>query len=127
MKYIIAILLSFVLGLNHSFAETEKIVINNLSDAQIEARETKTNLLLVFTADWCRYCVFLERDLDNNMELINKSYTVVYVDYDSQKNLASKYAVKSLPTSVIVDTNLNLIKTKVGFSDFNSYKRWISQ
>ena len=102
----------------------EPVVIDNIGIATKQAKETNTEILLVFTADWCRYCVYLKNDLMKSMEQINSKYTVCFVDYDSNRDLARRYNVSSLPSSVILKEKT--YKKMTGYSNFTSYKDFLS-
>ncbi len=54
--------------------------------------------ILKFSADWCQPCKQLEKTL-NDMEL---PYTVENVDIDKNPGLASDFAVRGVPTMVLV-------------------------
>lgn len=119
MKYILCLLLAF--SVSNIYA-TENIYINNVEVAQEYAQETNTKLLLVFSADWCRYCVFLKDAIYKNIETLDDEYTVCIIDYDRNPDLARKYRVTSLPQSVVLG---GTIKKKIGFSSFTNYRTWL--
>ena len=122
MKHITILLFTlFFLNPNTGLAD-EPVVIRDIEIAKKTAEETDTKLLLVFGADWCKYCIFLEKDLMRNIEEI-EGYTVCYVDFDTQKDLVRKYGVSSIPKSVVL--NGDSIKTKVGYRNFDNYKLWL--
>ena len=119
MKYILCLLLAF--SVSNIYA-TENIYIEDVEVAQEYAKETNTKLLLIFSADWCKYCVFLKDAIYKNIENIDDEYTVCIIDYDRNPDLARKYRVTSLPQSVIVgQTN----QKKIGFSSFTNYRTWL--
>ena len=122
MKYklLLILILLFCTDPYTSFAN-EIFDINDIKIAQEHAEKTNTKLILVFTADWCKYCVYLHDEIEENIELVNTKYTVCYVDYDSNKNLVSRYKVGPIPTSIILDGDV--YKKIVGFSNFNNYSR----
>jgi len=122
MKYIFCLLSVFFLS-TISFAE-EPVTITDISVAEIAAEKTNTKLLLVFTADWCRVCTYLETDITKDSEILNK-YTVCYIDYDSNKNLVRKYNISAVPTSVLVDKNKNIVRSYKGRGPVSSYKNWL--
>ena len=98
----------------------EEVIINDIAIAQQEAKETNTKLLLVFTADWCKYCSYLKNDLMANIDTVNEKYTVCFIDFDSNPELARKYKVTSIPVSVAFDEDVYY--KKVGYSrNFLSY------
>lgn len=120
----LCLLLSFLLFLSNSAlsADGEFVVIKNLETAIKHSEETGTKLLLVYTADWCKYCKSLEKDLTLNMSKVNQKYTVCFVDFDSNKELAAKHGVSSIPVSVIINDNIK----KTGYNgDFNSYRKFL--
>lgn len=117
---LLAFLLLFIFIDAPAFAET--IVINDVGVAIKQAKETDTKVLLVYIADWCKYCEYLKRDLIKNMDEINEEYTVCFVDFDTNRELARKHGVSSIPVSVILNDN---IKTTGYGGDFNSYKRFL--
>jgi thioredoxin-related protein len=98
----------------------EEVIINDIAIAQQEAKETNTKLLLVFTADWCKYCTYLKNDLMANIDTVNEKYTVCFIDFDSNPELARKYKVTSIPVSVAFDEDVYY--KKVGYGrNFLSY------
>jgi len=118
----ILFLIFVCLFLNKSFAE--EVVINDIEVARQEAKETDTKLLLVFTADWCTYCTYLKNDLTANMEMVNEKYTVCFVDFDSNPELARKYKVTSIPASIAFEDKVYY--KKVGYGrNFLSYMQFL--
>lgn len=107
-----------------SICLSEEVTINDIKIAQEQAKETNTELLLVFTADWCTYCTYLKNDLMANMDMINEKYTVCFVDFDSNPELARKYKVTSIPVSIAFDDKVYY--KKVGYGrNFLSYMRFL--
>jgi thioredoxin-like negative regulator of GroEL len=102
----------------------EDVYISNIEIAQKYAEEKEKTLLLIFTADWCRYCKPLHDAIDANQELVNEKYIVCYVDFDKNKDLVRKYNVGAIPTTIIIKET-NLITKIVGFSSFTTYRQKI--
>lgn len=119
MKYILCLLLAF--SVSNIYA-TDNIYIDNVEIAQQYAKKTNTKLLLVFSADWCRYCTFLKDAINKNIDTIDNEYTVCIIDYDKNTDLVRKYNVSRLPESVIVGDS---IKKKIGFSTYSNYRTWL--
>lgn len=68
-----------------------------------------TKKLIVIGAPWCSSCTALKT------QLVAKSIEFEYVDADEQMEYCQRYGVKSLPTSMIVDTiEDEIVKTIVG-------------
>jgi thioredoxin 1 len=122
MKYILSFLmLLFVFTVNVHKNLAEDIYITDIVVAEEQAKETKTKLLLIFSADWCKYCGPLKDSLDKNIDLVNTKYTVCYIDFDDHRDLASKYNIRSIPATIIINDNNTFTKV-IGFSNFDRYK-----
>lgn len=71
--------------------------------------------LLYFGAEsWCSACRALKPIVER--EALEKGFDVKFVDCDDEKGvmLAEDFAVRSLPTLVVVDENGNEVKRAVG-------------
>jgi thioredoxin 1 len=83
-------------------------------------QEDKDKIILIFGAEWCKYCLLLK----NNLETLNlDNYKIYFIDVDENKELKIKYDVKSLPTSIIL-SNEKIISKKIGFNK-NDYNKWL--
>lgn len=119
MKYII---LSFALFFASFAVADEPVRITDLAVAEQHAEETGHNLVLVFTADWCQYCKPLEKQVMDNMQDINEQgWVVCFVDYDSNKDIAKKYGVTKLPTSVFLNGENR--SQQVGYVNYQAFER----
>lgn len=119
MKYII---LSFALFFATFAIADEPVRITDLAVAEQHAEETGRNLVLVFTADWCQYCKPLEKQVMDNMKDINEQgWVVCFVDYDSNKDVAKKYGVTRLPTSVFLNGEKS--SQQVGYTNYQAFER----
>lgn len=80
-----------------------------------EAFAEKT--LMVFSADWCKYCKISKRDMESNDQLINllQNYNVVKINYDVDKDLAREYNVRSIPCFIILDDDGSEEKRQRGY------------
>jgi thioredoxin-related protein len=58
--------------------------------------------LIIFSADWCKYCQLAKNDMNNNNQLseIIKNYTIIDVDFDVDNDIATGYNIKSIPAFV---------------------------
>lgn len=125
MKYFLYVLLIFIIAFNHNNSIAEDIYIDDIAVAEQEAEKTDKKLLLIFGADWCKYCVVLKNDLEKQLDIVTESYVVCHIDYDTNKDLVRKYRINGgIPHSVIVNQN-GSIKTKLGYSGFSGYKAWL--
>ena len=109
--------------INVNFFANENIEnIDDIALAEQNAKDNNKTLLLIFTADWCKYCVPLKQQVQSNIEIVNQKFVVCYVDFDKNKDLAAKYSVRSLPASVFIKDNGER-KTILGFSSFLTYRK----
>lgn len=85
-------------------------------------QEKDKNVLLIVGADWCGMCI----DLKNDLRYLNlDDYVVCIIDCDERKDLAVKYQIKKLPTSVIIN-NKKEVGRLIGYSR-NNYQNWIDK
>jgi thioredoxin 1 len=126
MKYIFSFILLFIIffvNASNAFAGDNTVYINDVDVAKKYAQEHNKELMLIFTADWCKYCEPLHDAIEANKELVDQKYVVCYVDYDKYKSLASKYKVGAIPATIIIKKDI-VVKI-IGYSNFNSYKQKI--
>ncbi len=65
--------------------------------------------VLFFHASWCPTCQALDKELISNISQLPNNVTIFKVDYDSETELKTKYAVTYQHTLVQVDTEGNSI------------------
>ena len=122
MKYILAIVI--LLFINVGYAEN-LVIVDNLDVAKHEAKETNSTLVVIFSAEWCKYCTILKSDIENNPNDL-KNHVICIIDYDSQRDLVDSFNVKTIPDSIILDPIENkIVKRKRGYSNFTDYKKWL--
>lgn len=76
-----------------------------ISMASIFATENEYKpVLIVFSADWCKYCQVAKKDINNDKILseVVKNYHVVTADFDVDKDLVRGYDIKSIPSFVTI-------------------------
>lgn len=98
--------------------------VTDLNLALNLSKETKQEVLLIFSASWCQYCQNLKNDLSELNNLDNK--IICIVDTDDEKKLSKKFKVKTLPSSFILNNNGETISYRIGY-DFNSYNEWLNK
>jgi len=98
----------------------------NLQAAHKEAVKSGKPILLVFGADWCFFCHKLERETLNNRDMsqfINKEFVAVKLDLEKDKRVAKILGVSSLPATVIVNSDADLLANIVGYQKPAKYSQ----
>lgn len=123
-----ATLLSFAFtGCNRSGAKTEggsatKSEIAWLTDydaALAQARADGKPVVIDFFATWCGPCKMMERDTftDANVQKRVADFVPLKIDVDRQPEIAQRYGIEGLPTTMVVDAEGKPVTTAVGYLD----------
>ncbi|MBR9985971.1 MAG: thioredoxin family protein [Desulfosarcina sp.] len=83
---------------------------------QGEAENKK--VFLVFNADWCRYCLQMEKETFQNptvIAYINRNFVPISVNSDKQQDIAAKYRVRGLPSMWFISENGDRIGNRPGY------------
>lgn len=67
--------------------------------------------VLKFYAEWCQPCKQLSKVFDNVTDL---GAEVVGIDIDEDYAVSTRYAIRGVPTCVVVDADGNELRRKVG-------------
>lgn len=105
---------------------TNNFVYDDYDKAISLAKEFDKNLIIVFGADWCPYCVVLKNDAKNISEF--KNYIVCFIDTDKKEenqSIINKFRPRSLPMSVMINDDEQLISKHTGYRN-SSYKSWLN-
>jgi thioredoxin-like negative regulator of GroEL len=75
--------------------------------------------ILRFTASWCGPC----QGLAMNLETANLGFPIEVVDIDAHGDVAQEYGIRSVPTLVMLDENIE-VKRLVGSKTVNQLQEW---
>ena len=75
--------------------------------------------ILRFTASWCNPC----QGLAINLETANLGLPIEVVDIDMHSDVAQEYGVRSVPTLVMLDENIE-VKRIIGSKTVNQLQEW---
>lgn len=124
-KFSLAVILLGVLSTAGSFAtraaEPKKAAVQwqaDLDEAHKISVEQKKPMLLVFGAPWCHYCKKLEQTTLTNADLarfINGNFVAVHIDVDQQERVAKILEVESLPCTIVLSPEADLLGRFEGF------------
>ena len=77
--------------------------------------------ILRFTASWCGPC----KSLAQNLEIANLELPIEVVDIDIHDQMAVEYGIRSVPTLVMMDENIE-VKRITGSKTVNELQEWAS-
>ena len=75
-------------------------------------------VFLVFNADWCRYCLQMEKETFRNPSVIayiNRNFVPISVNSDKERGIAAKYNVTGLPNLWFLNANGDRIANYPGY------------
>jgi uncharacterized protein YyaL (SSP411 family) len=81
-------------------------------------------ILLVFGAEWCTYCHKLEQnviDQPATAAYINANFVAVHLDADHEKRVTDILEVESLPCTVVLSPNADLLGRFEGYAEAAKY------
>jgi thioredoxin 1 len=78
--------------------------------------------VLRFTASWCQPCKAMAKVLED----IGTDMPIEVIDIDEQSELAVDYGIRSVPTLVMIDENIE-VRRMVGLVTKEKLKNWIEE
>lgn len=94
--------------------------INDLEDAHQVSVKSKKPMLIVFGAPWCTFCKKMDRETFSDPKMVKylkQNFVPVHLDYEKDKHIAEILNVKSLPTTVVLSPDVDLIGFYKGYAD----------
>jgi thioredoxin 1 len=76
-------------------------------------------ILLIFSAQWCKFCQNAQNDLNfNNQTLLDlsKNYKIIDINIDLEKEISKGHNIKTIPTFIIYE-NGKEVKRQVGYKN----------
>jgi thioredoxin 1 len=78
--------------------------------------------VLRFTASWCQPC----KAMAKLMEDIDTNLPIEVIDIDERSELAVDYGIRSVPTLVMIDENIE-VRRMVGLATKDKLENWIKE
>jgi len=106
------------LGVESPWAASDKIDWHTYESGMARSQFEKKKVFLYFHADWCGYCVEMDRKTFKDPAVIaalNRNFIPIRVDSDREKAAASLFRVKGLPDSWFLSENGQVIGHRPGF------------
>lgn len=101
------------------------VYMNDLNDALALSESSKTDLLVIFSADWCYHCKRLKEDIQKQESVLD-DYIVCFVDKDKNPELVKEYRVRSIPDYMLLRNKVE-IKRKAGYDNISKLERWLNR
>jgi thioredoxin 1 len=76
--------------------------------------------ILRFTASWCGPC----KSMAMNLETANLGFPIEIVDIDTHPDVAAEYGIRSVPTLVLMDENIQIDRI-IGTKTVNQLQEWV--
>ena len=122
IKYLL--ILSLIICGTNSFAKEGPVFTDNLLDAIALSESSEKDILVIFSADWCKFCKILENDIVKNPKIVeNLIICTINVDYNS--DLVKTYNVGNIPDYFILHNKIE-IKRRVGYKNKQDLIKWIN-
>src|SRR3990172_5600272 len=121
MKIARALLLLLVLlagGVANGPAAADKIDWHTYYSGMARSKFEKKKVFLHFYADWCTYCVEMERKTFKDPAVIaalNRNFIPIRVNSDRDKQTSSLYRVKVLPDTWFISESGEVIGPRPGY------------
>lgn len=130
MRMIITTIVTTVLVLSTTLKADDttldnKIWHQELQKAHVLAKSESKPMLIVFGATWCKFCKKLEKETFSDPQMqayVQANFIPVHLDLDEQKSIGKILEVKSLPCTVVLSPNADLLGKVVGYKDTTAMK-----
>ena len=102
---------------------------DTLSDALAEAKARKTLVLVDAYADWCGWCKKLDAETlsDAGVQARLREFTLLKLDTDKHPDVATRYSISGLPTTLVLDAGGKVILSQPGFMMPKEYLQLLDQ
>ncbi len=114
----VAVLFTCSTAFAGDFTLDEKVWHKELQKAHVVAKSENKPMLIVFGASWCKFCKKLEDETLNKPAMqayIQQNFVPVHLDLDEEKAIGKILEVKSLPCTVVLSPNADLLGKVVGY------------
>ena len=99
--------------------ETRRVSWNtNIRHAVDQAAWGRRQILVQVSASWCSHCQRMKNETYTDPELvnlINERFVAVAIDADQQREFVERMEIRSLPTTLIVGSDLRVLSRLQGF------------
>jgi len=86
----------------------------------------RADSVLMFSADWCKYCQMAKKDMLENKDEVD-TWAVDIIDTDVSKEIVKEYRVRTLPTFIYLNDAGEEVDRQVGYKGYRQLKRWVEK
>jgi len=118
VKILILLLALLAGGVPSGQTASEKIDWHTYDSGMARSKFEKKKVFLHFYADWCSYCVEMERKTFKDPAVIaalNRNFIPIRVDSEREKQTASLFRVKGLPDTWFISETGEIIGHRPGY------------
>jgi len=107
-------------------AAGSEMSLHSYRDAVELAKDQERMVYVLFGGDHCPWCHKQKEVLlkDSVVDALSE-YIVCYVDVSEEKDIASKYRIRSIPVSIVLDSGERIVKKEVGYMEESKFLKWI--
>ncbi len=91
----------------------------DLRRAAEQARVERRPMVVVFGAEWCTYCKRMKAETFSDSRFVSEvarsQFVPVQVDADRNQQIVTRLGIRSLPTTLIVGSDLKIVERVQGF------------
>lgn len=104
----------------------EIMEVKTHDEALSVAKAENRDIYVLFGGDHCPWCdrqksvVFAP-----NMEQALSGFVVLRLDVSKDRDLAKKYGVRSIPVNILLDSDGDVLKKRVGYMNESKFRRWL--
>ena len=84
------------------------------------AAQRQVPILIHVTASWCHYCHKMARETYTQPDIIqyaNQNFVCLKLDADKEKDIVKALNIRSLPTTVVITPEMQVVSTNPGYSN----------
>ncbi|MGD9332685.1 MAG: thioredoxin family protein [Desulfobacterales bacterium] len=96
----------------------------SFEDGMAAARQSGKSIVVYFHADWCTYCVRMQKETfahTSVIDFMNNRVIAVKVDVDKEKQIARTFGIRGLPATVMLLRNGDRVGPMPGFISAKRY------
>lgn len=124
MNIVYVIFLAIICSISSNTSESPEFVYD-MVDAIALSENNNKDILVIFTADWCKYCQVMKQDINDDPQIVS-NLIVCYINIDEvqHKNTIKEFKVKTIPDYCIIRKKIEIKRSK-GYTTKNKFIQWL--